>query len=38
MPPLFLKSAWDQQGLLQLYRDFGAVAAGEAWMKIQGAA
>ncbi|MFM8982013.1 MAG: DUF2851 family protein, partial [Spartobacteria bacterium] len=36
--PLFLKSAWDQQGLLQLYRDFGAVAAGEAWMKIQGAA
>ena len=37
-PPLFLKSAWDQQGLLQLYRDFGAVAAGEAWMKIQGAA
>ena len=37
-PPLFLKSAWDQQGLLQLYRDFGAVAAGEAWMKIQGTA
>lgn len=36
--PLFLKSAWDQQGLLQLYRDFGMIAAEEAWMKIQRAA
>jgi hypothetical protein len=35
--PLFFKSAWDQQGLLQLYRDFGAISAEEAWMKIQGA-
>lgn len=36
--PQFLKSAWDQQGLLQLYRDFGAIAAEEAWAKIQGGA
>jgi hypothetical protein len=34
----FLKTAWHQQGLLQLYRDFGSVAAEEAWTKIQGAA
>ena len=32
----FLKTAWEQQGLLQLYRDFGSFAAEEAWMKIQG--
>ena len=37
-PPVFLKSAWEQQGLLQLYRDFGSIGAEEAWTKIQGAA
>lgn len=31
----FLRSAWNQQGLLQLYRDFGAVSAVEAWEKIR---
>lgn len=34
----FLRTAWDQQGLLQLYRDFGSIAAEEAWAKIRGAA
>ena len=34
--PKFLKRAWDQQGLLQLYRDFGAITAEEAWAKIKG--
>jgi hypothetical protein len=32
---VFLRTAWDQQGLLQLYRDFGAVSAVEAWEKIR---
>jgi hypothetical protein len=34
---VFLRTAWDQQGLLQLYRDFGAVSAVEACEKIRSA-
>lgn len=30
----FCRTAWDQQGLLQLYRDFGAVTAEEAREKV----
>ena len=30
----FLRTAWDQQGLLQLYRDFGAASSAEALEKI----
>ena len=30
----FLRTAWDQQGLLQLYRDFGAASSSEAFEKI----
>lgn len=33
--PELLRTAWDQQGLLQLYRDFGALAADEAFSKIR---
>ena len=33
----FLRISWDQQGLLQLYRDFGAVSPVEAWDKIRSA-
>jgi hypothetical protein len=32
----FLRSAWDQQGLLQLYRDFGATSSAEVLEKIGG--
>ena len=32
----FLRTAWDQQGLLQLYRDFGAASSAEALEKIGG--
>jgi hypothetical protein len=30
-----MRSAWDQQGLLQLHRDFGAFSAVEALEKIR---
>ncbi len=33
-----LRTAWHQQGLLQLYKDFGSLTALEAWGKIQGGA
>jgi hypothetical protein len=33
--PAVLRTAWDQQGLLQLHRDFGAVSAVEALEKIE---
>ena len=30
-----LRTAWNQQGLLQLFADFGSLSALEAWAKIQ---
>jgi hypothetical protein len=33
--PALLRTAWDQQGLLQLHRDFGAFSAVEALEKIR---
>ena len=33
--PALMRTAWQQQGLLQLYTDFGAMPVTEAWSRIR---